>query len=145
MAITERQLVGAWTLLSWQINYAGTRPTTYPFGEDAHGLITYSESGWMSATMSMLERSQFSSGSARKSSIESKASAVDEYLSYGGRWTIEGTNVIHDVLFSVNPVLIGTRQVRNASLDSDQLELSAQEGEPGEESSRVHRLIWRHT
>ena len=143
MVITERDLIGAWKLLRWEIVYSGGRPTNYPFGEDAHGLILYAENGWMTATMSRIDRTPFSSPSAPKASTQSKATAADEYLSYGGRWWIEGSNVIHDVSLSLNPVLIGTRQIRGVNLSGGQLELSAQEGDPAGSSSKLHRLLWQ--
>lgn len=142
MKITDEVLVGAWALVSWQIDYGGRRPATFPFGEDAQGLLIYAQEGWMSATMSFRRRTAFDSGSARQASIETRARAAEEYLAYSARWRIEGETVVHEVALSLNPSLIGTDQVREAKLLDGQLQLSAYESAAGA-NQRVHRLLWR--
>ncbi len=141
--ITESDLHGAWTLVRWEIDYGGRRPNTFPFGNDATGLIVYSPDGWMSATMSCRQRTAFSAGSARQASAETKASVVEEYLSYGGRWRIEGAVVVHDVVLAVNPSLLQTRQIRTATLVDGQLQLCADESDAARGFTRVHTLLWQ--
>lgn len=142
MNITEKMIVGAWGLVSWQIDYGGRRPATFPFGEDAQGLLIYAPEGWMSATMSFRQRTSFNAGSARQASVETRARAAEEYLAYSARWRIEGATVVHDVALSLNPSLIRTDQVREAELLDGRLQLSAYESS-ADGNERVHRLLWQ--
>jgi len=139
------KLCGAWSLISWCIEYDQDRLPNEPFGADPVGLILYDRSGWMSATMCTRRRSPFSAASAAAASIESKARALDEYLAYSGRWRLEGRVIVHEVTCSLNPVLIGTEQRREAQLAGDRLDLSATESETLNQQvkRRRHVIRWR--
>ena len=142
--LAER-LYGAWTLISWRIEYDNGRPANEPFGADPLGVILYDRSGCMSATMCTRRRSPFSAASAAAANVESKARALDEYLAYTGRWRLEGRVIVHEVTCSLNPVLIGTEQRREALLDGDLLDLSATESETVNQQvkHRRHVIRWR--
>ena len=139
------KLYGAWTLISWRIEYDNGRPANEPFGADPLGVILYDRSGCMSATMCTRRRSPFSAASATAANVESKARALDEYLAYTGRWRLEGRVIVHEVTCSLNPVLIGTEQRREALLDGDLLDLSATESETVNQQvkHRRHVIRWR--
>jgi len=141
MAMTRDQLAGGWRLVRWSVEYADGRAPETPFGEDAEGLLLYGLDGWMTATMHERHRTRLSHPSVRLATPESRAAAMTEYLSYGGRWRLEGDRVIHDVCCSLNPVLVGTRQVRDATLVEGRLHLTARESNPAGE--RLHRIVWR--
>lgn len=141
MSTTPTRLLGAWSLVDWRVESLGNGRVTWPFGSDADGLLLYAPSGWMSATMSQRQRSRLSAASVRQADEASRARLVGEYLAYSGRWSIDGNSVVHEVTLSLNPVLIGTRQVREVAFLGDDLVLSATEAEAGQ--SRVHRLHWR--
>jgi hypothetical protein len=75
--------------------------------------------------------------------VASKARVLEEYLSYCGRWRLEGDCVVHDVVGSVNPTLIGTQQRREAQCLADwSLDLTAREEDPTR-GARIHRIRWR--
>jgi hypothetical protein len=141
MAIQRQQLLGGWRLVRWSIEYGAGRDPDTPFGETAGGLLLYGADGWMTATMHEHPRTPLSHPSARLASIESRAAATAEYLTYGGRWRIDGTAVIHEIAFALNPVLIGTTQRREAELRDGLLHLVAKETIGGRE--RLHRIVWR--
>lgn len=143
-SLTEDRLVGSWQLVRWTIEYPDGRAPTLPFGADALGLIVYAADGWMTATMCRRQRAGLSSPTAARASVESKAQAFDEYLSYGGRWHLEGDAVVHEVLVSMNPSLIGLPQRRVARLGADgmQLDLLADETDPDRGRARRHRISW---
>lgn len=142
---TLEQILGAWVLVDWRIEYQGKPQPTRPFGEQPIGLLLYDRSGWMSATMSSRKRTPFSAASAVSATAESKASALNEYLAYTGRWYLESSVLVHTVLTSLNPVLVGTEQRRNATLKDGQLELTAVEYEQrnGQPRERLHRIVWK--
>lgn len=128
--------------MEWRVDYADGRPTTWPFGTDAVGLLVYAPDGWMSATMSCRKRSQLSAPSALKADDGSKARAFQEYLAYSGRWEIVGQRIAHDVTMSMNPTLVGTRQWREAESRGDALILAADEALSGGVTRR-HSIVWR--
>lgn len=144
-ATLAENLCGAWSLISWRIEYDNGRPANEPFGADPVGLILYDRSGWMSATMCTRRRTPFSAASAAAASVASKATALDEYLAYSGRWRLEGQVIVHEVTYSLNPVLIGTEQRREAELSGDRLDLSATESETVNQQikRRRHVIRWR--
>jgi hypothetical protein len=137
------KLCGAWSLISWRIEYDDGRPANEPFGADPLGAIMYDRSGWMSATMCTRRRSPFSAASAAAASVESKAKALDEYLAYSGHWRLEGRVIVHQVTCSLNPVLIGTEQRREAQLTGDLLDLSAMESETLDQQVKRRRHVIR--
>ncbi len=140
MTLTPDTLVGAWTLVDWHIEMADGRKT-YPFGRDATGLIVYTASGWMSATLSQHTRTPLSAASVRQADLASRAHAMSEYLAYTARWELDGNNVVHTVILSLNAALIGTRQVRVASFAGTHLLLAAEESDGV--TRRVHRITWQ--
>ncbi len=141
MPIEREQLFGGWRLVRWSIEYGAQRAAETPFGEDAEGLLLYGADGWMTATMHERCRSAWTHASARLASVESRAAAATEYLSYGGRWRVEGNTVFHEIRFSVNPILVGTTQAREVEWVGGALHLVARESEGRRE--RLHRIVWR--
>lgn len=139
--LKQADLLGSWLLQEWRIDYPGGRPTTWPFGRDAIGLLAYMADGWMSATMCWRTRTPLSAASALQADDASKARSYQEYLAYSGRWRLEGSTIVHDVTMSLNPTLIGSVQRREAQFDGATLMLSASES-AGAGSSRIHRIIW---
>lgn len=136
--LTTDNLVGGWRLTSWDVTTAGT--TTHPFGDDAEGLLTYTPDGWMQATVVAAGRAPLSHPSPRRVPDAELAAAARDFFSYAGRWHLDGDTVVHDVLLSANPAMVGTRQRRHVHLDGGSLTLSADE--PVGEHVRRHRLAW---
>jgi hypothetical protein len=135
-------LVGGWLLRRWSIAYPDGRPDTLPFGDDATGLLLYGADGWMSATMCRAEREALAPALATTPTDADRARAFDGYLAYAGRWSVQGDVVAHEVVMSMNPVLIGTLQLRQAVLVGDELELGADETD-ARGRSRRHSILWR--
>lgn len=140
--LCARDIIGSWLLVEWRIDYHDERPSSWPFGKDAVGLIIYGADGWMTATMSRRERTALSAVSALRADEAGKARAFQEYLTYAGRWRVEAGRIAHDVEMSLNPALIGTRQWREARFDDARLVLGAIE-QLGPGRSRRHCIVWR--
>jgi hypothetical protein len=134
---------GAWSLLAWRIDYADGRPSSYPFGEDATGLLLYTPEGRMSAGISRAGRAGFGGGSVRHAGVEARAAAFDSHFHYQGTFGIDGDSIVHTVSESHNPDFVGTRQVRRVKFEGDFLELSADDLLPGTSIGRHHVLRWR--
>ena len=77
---------------------------------------------------------------SHRASVEDKAAAFDSYLSYSGRWRVEGDEVVHAVDMALSPGAVGQEQRRTFELDGDRLVLSyTLEGRRG---PRAFRLLW---
>jgi hypothetical protein len=133
-------LVGAWRLQRWETVYEDGRRTE-PFGPGVEGLIQYTADGWMSATIMAAGRARLSGANPRNAPARERAAAFDSYFSYAGRWRLRGGVVRHDVTIALNPAMVGTPQLRDATLSGRTLTLSAAEDVPG--GRRVHRLVWQ--
>ena len=141
--INESTLQGAWRLVSWQIDYSDGRPSSYPYGNDADGLLLYTHDGMMSANIAHAQRSRLSTESTRHAPDPEKCQAFDSYFSYAGHYYVEGEFVVHQVSHSLNPNFPGSEQRRHIRFVDGDLELSAQDQLPGSEVNRTHRLRWR--
>lgn len=144
MSLSATDLIGCWTLIEWVITGPGGRETR-PFQPTPSGYIIYSADGVMSATIHAGGRAPFPSADIRKQPASAKAQAFDTYFHYAGPWTITGDCVVHEVTSSLNPNMVGTRQVRQVALAGDELTLSADEPLEGNRGVRHHALRWRRT
>ena len=134
-------LIGAWTLASWRIDYRDGR-RTHPFGEDARGLMIYGAGGAMSAAIARAGRPGFAAPRPKDWTEGERAAAFDGYFHYAGRWSLTDGKVTHRVELSLNPAMEATVQVREARLEGELLTLSAEEALGGGRA-RHHRLVWR--
>jgi hypothetical protein len=55
---------------------------------------------------------------AHHASAEAKAAAFDGYMSYAGRWYVEGDEVVHTVELALTPDAVGRAQRRTARLEA---------------------------
>jgi hypothetical protein len=142
--LTAESLVGAWRLQRWEIVHEAVgrgRAVSQPFGTGAEGLLLYTADGWMSAAIMAGGRRPLSRASPRSAPAAERAAAFDGYFSYAGRWSVEGSQVRHEVTVALNPAMVGTLQLREARLDGGTLTLSAEEILA--DGVRRHRLVWR--
>ncbi len=115
--LTARELLGTWELVSFVVKADDGRPDRHPFGVRARGRIVYTADGHMMAVLSAepdeptvahtLETSHHASNAE-------KAAAYDRYLSYSGRWRLDGDEVHHDVDIALVPGLVGQTWTRGA-------------------------------
>jgi len=141
-------LIGTWQLVRWDITYGDGRPTTLPYGAAATGMIQYTADGFMSACIARGGRPRLSSESVRSAPEAERLAAFESYFQYAGAYKIQGEpgrqQVVHIVAQSLNPNLVGTRQVRDMTFSGEgHLTLSASDSVPGSDVARHHRLIWR--
>jgi hypothetical protein len=143
------RLLGSWQLVRWEIGYSDARPSSFPFGPDATGLIHYTHDGGMSACIARQGRAPLSGPSVRSAPQPQQLAAFESYFQYAGRFHVRTapgrTQVVHQVTHSLNPNFVGTQQVRDVGFaDDGTLTLSADDDLPdGSGVVRHHRLIWR--
>ena len=140
------QLLGAWTLARWGVDFSDGRAASFPFGADAVGLIVYSADGWMNASIARTGRSPLSAASVRQAPVAEQCAAFESYFNYAGSFLLRVINgephVVHAVHFSLNQNFVGSEQVRRIRFDgADRLTLSADERVG--DTLRQHRLDWQ--
>ena len=136
--MTAPALIGTWMLLDFTITYADGRPPLQPLGAAAQGMIVYAADGHLSAVLSRPART---SGSAGLEQGRVSVSSGD-YVSYAGRWRLEGELVHHTVLLSLVPEVVGQTLTRRAVLTDGELTLSY-DLTPRSGITRHYRLRWR--
>ena len=97
---------------------------SYPLGRDAVGYIMYMDDGYMSVDMMASGRRGYADGDLRGGTDEEKLAAADSYVSYCGRYEMEGDSVLHHVEVAFFPNRVGTSQRRFIQLDGDSLLLT---------------------
>lgn len=141
-------LLGTWHLKHWTISYSDGRAPSFPFGEDATGLIQYTHDGGMSACIARAVRPRLSGESARSVPEHERLAAFESYFQYAGSYEVSDTPsgpvVTHRVSHALNPNFNGTEQVRHMRFPAEgQLELSADDPLPGSPGvTRHHSLLW---
>lgn len=141
-------LLGTWHLVRWEIAYGDGRPATLPYGEQATGMIQYTQDGYMSACIARGGRMRLSSDSVRSAPEGERLAAFESYFQYAGPYALRTLpdgrrQVVHTVTHALNPNFVGTQQVRDVTLGADgSLTLSASDTVPGSSVARHHRLIW---
>lgn len=134
--------IGSWRLQSWVISNSADDRQSEPFGANPNGLIQYTANGWMSAAVCRSERERFGDKvPLRKQNERALAEAYKSYFHYCGPYRIDGNTIIHSVVMSLNPNMVGTDQHRRFEFSSDQLILRGEE--PAGKVTRYHKLVWR--
>ena len=94
--MAQNPFVGTWRLVSYKLRGSNGQ-VSYPLGQDAVGYIIYSEDGYMSVALMAANRLKFAAGDPRGGTDEDKIVAADSYVSYCGRYEIQGGKVVHHV------------------------------------------------
>ena len=118
----KNAFIGTWKMVSFVVERGGQ--ISYPRGKDAVGYIIYSEDGFMSAVIMPANRPRFAADTLASGSDQEKAAATDSYMSYCGRYEIQGNKVVHHVEASLFPNWIGTDLERTFEFDDDRIILS---------------------
>jgi hypothetical protein len=137
-------LIGAWTLESYESRSIDGSSVTYPLGRDAQGIIMYTPDGYMSAQLMRSGRTPFRHDDADSAERDELAAAAGGYFSYAGPYTVVRDGLIaHHVALSLIPNWIGTTLYRAARLNGSRLELSPPEPTLIDGERRMANLLWR--
>jgi hypothetical protein len=121
--VTERALVGTWRLVSFHVKTSDGK-MTYPYGADAVGYYLFSDSGHMAVSVMAAARPKFASGDVLGGTTEEKVKAAETFISYSGPYRLEGDRLIVHPELAFFPNWVGVDQIRIASLEGDELNLS---------------------
>ena len=116
-------LVGTWTLESWEV-VDSNGVVDHPFGEKPVGYIMYSPEGYMSVAFMSAGRKPFGAADILGGTPEEMSAAIGTYISYCGRYEVEGDRVRHLIEASLFPNWTGVIQERIVSLKEDMLRIS---------------------
>ncbi|MCB9793739.1 MAG: lipocalin-like domain-containing protein [Alphaproteobacteria bacterium] len=143
MSLAE-QLVGAWALVSFEVQDPD-RGVIQPYGPQPRGRLHYQVGGQMCALLVDPRREPLGAEgleTAHRAPAEAKARAFDGLVSYAGRWSLEGEEVVHAVELASLPELAGRAQRRHVWIQGDRLTLSyTQVSHAG--LQRRYALEWR--
>ncbi len=120
MAATN-EFIGAWKLIS--VETRDENGELFRRGQRT-GYILYSEEGYMSVSFMKEDRPLFASGDMRGGTVEEKIAAVEGYVSYCGRFEVDGDKVVHHIEVSLFPNWVGVSQERLYEFERDRLTLS---------------------
>ncbi|MBT4906647.1 MAG: hypothetical protein HON62_07175 [Rhodospirillaceae bacterium] len=135
MPLKPEDIIGAWNLVdTFRENPDGTR--TQHQGADPMGIIMYTADGHMSA----ITRARSRPFPADATDAD-KARMFDSYLSYAGRWSLDGDTVTHHVEHALNENLVGKDCKRVIDHQGDRMVLQG-EGGAGGEGSSIATIIW---
>ncbi|MFN6516224.1 MAG: lipocalin-like domain-containing protein [Nostoc sp. CreGUA01] len=139
--MTKEQFLGTWRLISWEIRDSDGN-VSYPYGQDAAGLLIYAPDGYMSGTLTKPNRPHFAGGDIFGGTLEEQALATQTYLAYCSRYEIKEKSVLHYVEFSLFPNWVGMVQERFFEFKDGQLSLSTPPM-VGQGKQQIAYLIWK--
>jgi hypothetical protein len=115
-------LVGAWGLESWSLEYEDGRPSEFPLGLAVRGMLLYTPDGRVSATLM---------GAGKPAAS----------FAYAGRYDVRGDAVYHSIEISTDPTLVGATTTRHIVREGDVLTLSGPDFRAG--TGRRQKIVWR--
>jgi Lipocalin-like domain len=121
--MNQKAIVGTWQLVSFHGRNANGDLRS-ALGENAQGLLVYTPDGYMIAILSAAGRPPFRSSDFRGGTPEEALQAVNSYISYSGRYEINGDTITHHVEMSLYPNWTGQDQIRNLRFEENKLILS---------------------
>jgi hypothetical protein len=136
-------LLGSWRLVSCETE-AADGSIDYPLGEDAVGLLMYTEDGYMSVSLARAERHPFAGGDLLGGTGREKEQAAESYVSYCGRYEYCDDHVTHHVELSLFPNWSGQNQKRHVELKGARLTLDAPPFVIKGVEQRA-RLVWKRS
>jgi hypothetical protein len=114
-------LAGAWRLVSWSFEYEDGRPSEFPLGREASGLLLYTPGGQVSATL--------------------MGSQPPGSLAYAGRYEVRDGAVHHSIEVATDASLVGMTTTRHIGREDDVLTLSGPDFRAG--TGRGQKIVWR--
>lgn len=144
MNVDAADLVGSWDLVSWDFAVDG-EPRPHGFGDAVTGQLLYLGDGHMAAILSDPDRARVSAEPLAAAPADERAEAARAYVSYGGRWSLRGDQVVHHVAFCLLPNWVGTDLVRTVSWAGEDLVLSTAPEQDAKGRTVTNRLVWRRS
>ncbi len=130
MSLDAKRLLGSWALVVWD-RTGPDGAVSYPYSERATGRIFYDANGLMGAFLMHPDWGPGDDG------------AEPRFLSYSGRWELEGDIVNHTVDMASDPRFIGLVLRRRVVPDGERVALETLAAKGHADRDSRHRLLWR--
>jgi len=117
-AESARAFVGTWKLVSLEARLEDGE--VIRARRIRSGYLMYGDDGYMSVAFMVDDRPRFSSSDIRGGTLEEKMAAINDYVSYCGRFDVKEDKVVHHIEVSLFPNWVGTSQERSYEFDGDQ-------------------------
>ena len=147
-AISE-ELVGAWRLVSIQIE-GPHGPMIDPFyNADPTGILIYDSSGWMSVQIAGKSRPSMEAPASRPvrphtvETAQLEAAVLDTYYAYVATWEYDAatSTVTHHIKSSLIPAEAGMSYSQTVALDGANLIFTVRRDAPG--GATVQKKVWK--
>jgi hypothetical protein len=133
-------VVGTWHLVEFVVrDMEGT--TTYPFGREVTGILTYTADGFMAVQFGRAIRDPLVGSDWWAATAEAIGEVARDYFAYSGTYTYHAGEVVHQIMVSLMPNWVGGTQVRQVQLEGDQLILATPPTPVGGRQ-QVATLVW---
>lgn len=139
VAAQESTIVGAWSLISFDVDESGgaRKPR---FGPDPVGYLIYSADARMAAVLAGTHRPPLKSPAGTSTSEENRSDALRNFLAYAGRYDVRGDRVFHRVEVSAFTDLVGVTLERQFKIVGQTLTIRTL---PPEIWGGSNVLVWR--
>jgi hypothetical protein len=123
----SEQIVGAWSLVSYEVR-AADEIVQHPLGADAVGLLIYGPHRHMTVQIMASDRQRLRAQSEGSQRLSELAAAAEGYLAYAGTYEVDeaARTVTHHVELGLIPNWVGRPQRRAVDLRADHLILTAE-------------------
>ena len=112
-------------------------------GDPPEGLLAYTPDGTMVTNIGRAGRPAISAGDLLEGPADERNAAFGTFIAYAARVALEGQTVIHDVVMSLYPNWVGSRQRRHAVLsDGDRTLVLTADPFPMRGRMSTQRLTW---
>jgi hypothetical protein len=115
-------LSGVWKLVAWR-RIAGDGTVSHPLGEDATGLLVYTDGGRMAVQLAAAGRPVLDTDDPLGGDVDARAEAYSTCLAYFGSYEVQGDTVVHRIDAGLFPNWSGAEQSRPYTLTGDELVL----------------------
>ncbi len=116
--------------------------TRFPYGKSPDGILIYTPRGHMSVTIAAGKRPKFRKKNLFAGSTKQKVSAIESFVSYAGKYRLEGRMIVHDVQICLFPDWSGAELQREMNIEGNLLTLSVppyiRDGK-----KQITRLVWK--
>jgi Lipocalin-like domain len=133
-------LVGTWKLVSWR-RIVDDERVTYPLGENAQGLLVYTQDGAMAVTMIASNRPTMPDNDPLGGEVGQRAEAYSTCMAYMGTYELRDDEVVHRIDVSLYPNWAGDEQVRRFTCAGNTLVLRTPPVH-GASGTVVNELAW---
>jgi len=141
MQTENKEIIGAWKLVSFELINKTTGKIWYPYGKAPIGTLIFSADHYMSVALMADKRENFAAESIQMGTDREKIMAAETYLSYSGSWDIKDEKIFVTVHVSLLPNWIGKEHFRFFQIHGDKLFFQTPTVKQGDNESYVE-LSW---